>query len=94
MSSLTDMLADLEVKVAALVQKKEELEVEMKALKAEKSKLQEQNEELSAKVEQLEEKNKILRIAGGGNEEGQREMKLKINEIVREVDKCIAQLNQ
>ena len=94
MSSLTDMLADLEVKVAALVQKKEELEVEMKALKAEKSELQEQNEELSAKVEQLEEKNKILRIAGCGNEEGQREMKLKINEIVREVDKCIAQLNQ
>lgn len=94
MSSLTDMIADLEVKVAALVQKKEKLEVEMKALKAEKSELQEQNDELSAKVEQLEEKNKILRIAGGGNEEGQREMKLKINEIVREVDKCIAQLNQ
>ena len=45
-------------------------------------------------IEDLKEKNKILRIAGGTKGGDNREMKLKINEIVREVDKCIAQLNQ
>jgi hypothetical protein len=46
------------------------------------------------KIEKLVEKNKILRIAGGNKDGDSREIKLKINEIVREVDKCIAQLNQ
>ena len=45
-------------------------------------------------IEELVEKNKILRIAGGSNDGSSREVKFKINEIVREVDKCIAQLNQ
>ena len=45
-------------------------------------------------IEKLVEKNKILRIAGASKGGDSREIKLKINEIVREVDKCIAQLNQ
>lgn len=94
MGSLLDVVSKLEVNVQKLVERKQDLEAKIETLEAESKSLQEQNESLEKAVEQLEEKNKILRIAGGNSGEGQREMKLKINEIVREVDKCIAQLNQ
>jgi chromosome segregation ATPase len=94
MSSLLDVVAKLEVNVQELIQKKQDLEAKVEALEARNTNLQGQSESLEKAVEQLEEKNKILRIAGGNSGEGQREIKLKINEIVREVDKCIAQLNQ
>lgn len=94
MSSLLDVVSKLEVNVQELIEKKQNLTAKIEALEAESSTLHEQNKKLEKAVEQLEEKNKILRIAGGNSGEGQREIKLKINEIVREVDKCIAQLNQ
>ena len=94
MSNFSDLVESLDTKDKKLLQQKQSLENELESLKSQKQLLQSRTEELGQTVEQLEEKNKILRIAGGSTSEDKREMKLKINEIVREVDKCIAQLNQ
>ena len=45
-------------------------------------------------IKQLEEKNKLLKLAKTlETKEGNVEAKLKINELVREIDKCIGLLN-
>ena len=70
-----------------------QLESKNKELKGLVEQLKEKLEVQKEEMEKLIDRNKILRIAGGSKEGDQREIKLKINEIVREVDKCIAQLN-
>ncbi len=56
--------------------------------------LEEEIEQLKSNFADLENKNNILKIAGQSNGGDNREIKLKINELVREVDKCIAQFNK
>lgn len=53
-------------------------------------------EELELANKDLENKNKSLRIAQAvsGDNEKNLALKLRINELVREIDKCIAQLNR
>lgn len=47
-------------------------------------------------IEDLEEKNRILKISTSLNQskDGDKSSKKKINELVREIDKCIALLNK
>lgn len=48
------------------------------------------------KIESLNEENEKLKVAGaltGEEKESTKDVKLKINELVREIDKCIALLN-
>lgn len=49
-----------------------------------------------AEIENFNEKVKMLKMAKslGGDSEKNTEMKLKINELVREIDKCISLLNK
>lgn len=53
-------------------------------------------EELELANKDLENKNKSLKIARAvsGDNEKNLALKLRINELVREIDKCIAQLNR
>lgn len=53
-------------------------------------------EELETLNRQLEEKNRILRLARSisGEADNNLALKLKINELVRDIDKCIAQLGR
>ena len=94
MGDFSDDFLVLEQSVQQLIQKKKEVEGTLEMLKVELEVLKEKSALQEKEIEELVEKNKILRIAGGTKGEGSREIKLKINEIVREVDKCIAQLNQ
>jgi chromosome segregation ATPase len=50
--------------------------------------------EKSQQISELNDKIKLLRIAGGVGGEGTKEVNLNINEMVREIDKCIAQINR
>ena len=65
-------------------------------LKKENTDLAEQLEESKRLIQSLEEKNKTIKLAQSLSEssEGSHEMKLKINEYVREIDKCISFLNK
>lgn len=94
MANFSGTLEAIESKLKLLIGRKKELEVELKETKSRLEELEEQLASKSQELEELIEKNKILRIAGKSDENDNREIKLKINEIVREVDKCIAQLNQ
>ena len=55
-----------------------------------KNMIQEKN-----KIKELEEKYKVVKLAKSLNQENDKstDIKLKINELVREIDKCIALLN-
>ena len=94
MSSFSEDFKYLEHNVRKLIQKNKALEEELKETKKAFEELKEQSIQQEKEIEKLIEKNKILRIAGGATEGSSREIKFKINEIVREVDKCIAQLNK
>ena len=94
MNVLAKNLEALEAQVMTLIKVKKELAIELEKQRKESTALKLELETLQKETEELREKNKILRIAGGADPESNREVKLKINEIVREVDKCIAQLNQ
>jgi chromosome segregation ATPase len=59
--------------------------------------IEELKQELNVKNQQISELNdkiKLLKIAGSVGGESTKEVKLKINEMVREIDKCIAQINR
>jgi len=49
-----------------------------------------------SEIDEINEKIKMLKMAKSlsGDSEGNKEMKLKINELVREIDKCISLLNK
>ncbi len=94
MSSFKTLAEQLNTNVRKLVQRQIELRKAVEQKDDQLQKLEQERDELRQKLEQVEEKNKILRIAAKTEGSDQREIKLKINEIVREVDKCIAQLNQ
>jgi len=72
----------------------EGLKQEVKSLNLKNNNLKLEAEKLEKQIVELKEKNKILRLTGKDHGDGNREVKLKVNEIVREVDKCIAQLNR
>lgn len=72
-------------------------------LQAANNKLSETNEKLSEQLlvqkrqlQLLEENNKVNKLAQviSGSDQNSREVRLKINEYVREIDKCLALLNR
>jgi len=74
----------------------QKMKAERQILKEEKVRLEEQvnlltisNQDLSKKVEDL----KFAKSLAGGNEDSH-EAKIKINRLVREIDKCISLLNK
>ena len=94
MADFNVLVNAIENKVKALIEQNKALKNEVEKLRSTCDRDQQQLGLKDKEIEELTEKNKILRIATGGKEGDNREIKLKINEIVREVDKCIAQLNQ
>ena len=58
--------------------------------------LRKKQQELKTELSELEEKHRILKLAKsvGGTDEKTLDIKLKINDFVREIDKCIAILNK
>ena len=96
MSEFSEAINTLELQVNLLIAKKLEIEKELGDSRLKVEELTTAFASQKSEIERLTEKNKILRIANGNgsDNEQKREIKLKINEIVREVDKCIAQLNQ
>ena len=60
-------------------------------------KLDEEKTNLQSEINQLQEQVKLLKLAKqleGDNVKDTKEVKLKINEMVREIDKCIALMNK
>lgn len=68
---------------------------DLKRIKEENEALRDELKQSTKKKLELEEKIKVLSLAKSlsNDEIGKNELKLKINELVREIDKCIALTN-
>ena len=94
MSELNTVVDELRSNATRLVESYAAVQEENKNLKEELDQLKKQLNEQSADVVKLKEEVKMQHLAGSLNGDGSKEVKLRINELVREIDKCIAQLNQ
>lgn len=95
MDDILPVVDGLETKVRKLSDAYIEGKTEIKKLKGELNELKETVENQKKTISDLEEKYKVVKLAksiSGENGES-RELKYKINELVREIDKCMALLN-
>jgi uncharacterized coiled-coil DUF342 family protein len=96
MSSSGEKVDLLRTKVMQLVLSGEKISSEKQELANEISRLKEENNELKTIINNLEERIKIIKLAKSLSEtdEKSKQAKLRINELVREIDKCISILNK
>ncbi|HKR05593.1 MAG TPA: hypothetical protein VJY62_13245 [Bacteroidia bacterium] len=91
-------LEELKIKVEKLVNLHMELSRENKNLKLYNHELKQKGEEQKIKISELEDKNKVIKLSqainGNGSDQNARDLKLKINEYIRELDKCLALLHK
>lgn len=96
MNNISLTAASLRFKIEKLVDLHRQIKEEHEQLKREKAELERQLKEKKDVIILLEEGRTQQKIAGVLTEkhENTTDIKLKINELVREIDKCIAQLNR
>ncbi len=95
MTATKALLVDLKNNLSLLISKQDQLVGDRTKLEEHIGKLQKQLSASNERINSLEEQNRQLRLAkavSGGNESSG-EAKGKINELVREIDKCLALLN-
>ena len=95
MNDLKSLVTSLEKKVEKLVDLHHHSSKELTSLKQNNHELKQTIEQQKQSIKDLEEKHKVLKLSKSiGNNENTHELKLKINELVREIDKCTALLNK
>ena len=95
MASAKILVNDIAEKVKKLITRHNNLIEENVELKEKQKSLKETLENQNNLIEQLKDKNRNLKIAKSVKlEEGNGEVKNKIDELVREIDKCIGLLNK
>ena len=96
MSDLKSIAVSLEGKIEKLVDLHHRTKKELSALKTQNNHLTQTIDQQKQSIKELEDKTKILRLSKSltNTNENTLELKLKINELIREVDKCISLLNK
>ncbi|MDF1671933.1 MAG: hypothetical protein P1U41_00370 [Vicingaceae bacterium] len=94
MKDLSLLVSNLKQKAEKLAEKHQLLKEENKNLSIKMEEAKKELEDKSQQILELNEKIKLLRLAKNVDGESTKEVKLKINEMVREIDKCIAQINR
>ncbi|MDQ3112110.1 MAG: hypothetical protein M3R17_19680 [Bacteroidota bacterium] len=96
MKSIASIIKGLRTKTEKMLHLQEALQKDNIQLKLKINKLQSRVEELETSKSKLEDQYKTLQIARNisGDNDKNLAIKLKINELVREIDKSIAQLNR
>ena len=89
------ILSEVKIGLNKLIDKNKRLSEDQKKLEEHIAKLQFQLTEAHDKIAVLEEHNRQMKTAKAvsGDDESSDEAKAKINELVREIDKCLALLN-
>ena len=90
------VLNSIKEKVHMLMSNNSSLREQNMQLEAKVFELKNTLDQQKAEIENFNKKIKMLKMAKslGGDSEKNTEMKLKINELVREIDKCISLLNK
>ncbi|MCK9613843.1 MAG: hypothetical protein PHR81_11540 [Bacteroidales bacterium] len=95
MDDLSELISGIEYKTHQLIKQLEKVKNENHELKIKLDILTKKQEENTKSIKFLEEKNKVLLIVKSiEGEENKTKAKLKINELLREVERCIALLNK
>lgn len=94
MKDLSLLVSNIKQKTEKLVAKQQLLDEENKDLSVKIEKVKKELEDKNQQILELNEKMKLLKLAKNVDGESTKEVKLKINEMVREIDKCIAQINR
>ena len=96
MSNLSGVVDSLENRVIKLLQEYESLQILKIKLEDEITILKSQQDQNIIEIDSWKDECNTLRIANSmlGSNKHKRETKLKINELVREIDKCITQLSE
>ncbi len=92
-----DAIEEIKKKFNLLLERNKDLPDLSSTLKNELSKLKEESEAKDNELNELKDKYKILKMSkklDGDETQNSKELKLKINEMVKEIDKCIALLNK
>jgi len=94
--TLISEMSALERKVELLVSQQNSLRQELKQLREENSRLRSVNEEKDHQVSHFQKTLKLSKIVDNAvaDETDTTELKRTINEYIRTIDKCIAQLSQ
>ncbi|MCB0821956.1 MAG: hypothetical protein KDC09_04620 [Bacteroidales bacterium] len=95
MSEALTKIQGIKKEIKALISKQAELNTEIETLKQVQKTLKGEVEGHLKTIENLIEKNKTLELAKSLKQgEGNRDVKKRIDEMVREIDKCIELLNK
>ena len=92
-------LEELKGKVQKLITLHGSLKEESRQMETLNARLSQRLDEQKSKLKELDHQNKALKVAqalhqGGVGDQNARDLKLKINEYIREIDKCLAFLHK
>jgi hypothetical protein len=94
MDKVSLIVSGLEYKIKKIVDLHNQTSTENNHLKQEIKELKNIIENQKVIISKTEDKNKVQKIAGVLEQGKDNKAKLRINELVREIDKCIALLNK
>ena len=94
MKDLSSLVVSLKKKAKQLVGNYQGVLEENKKLSEKVVKLDKEIDDKNQQIEKLTNKVNVLKISGSVGSESAKDVKLKINELVREIDSCIAQINK
>lgn len=95
MSDTSKLVTDINNKVRKLISIQNSLKEQDSELKNKQEELKQIIEKQNKVIEQLKDKNRNLKIAKSVKQaEGNSDVKIRINELVREIDQCIEILNK
>lgn len=95
MSEVEELISRIKERTELIIQNHNKLKADNESLQATIQDLKDQIRQRDGEIGGLNEKMQVLKMASSLKGEGDdnREVKLKINELVREIDKCIVLLN-
>lgn len=94
MEDFSVVISGLEYKVRRLIDIKSKLQIEVQGMKEELESLRKENKEIKERLLHLNKESKILSVSETiEKSKDNKQVKLMINEYLREIDRCIAYLN-
>ena len=96
MSDLSKIVDSLDNRISKVLQKFEDLKTKNRRLEDEIASLRSQQSQYKDEIDEWRANCDSLKLANSmlGSDEYKRDTKLKINALVREIDKCITQLSE
>jgi len=94
MKDLSILVSKIKQKAERLARRNTLLEEENEKIVKQLEKIKEELKNKDQQVTKLEDKVRLLKIAKSVDGVSTKEVKLRVNEMVREIDKCIAQINR